>query len=89
MAVRLNRRHTESVVQKIQASQLLNRLQDHALENVEMSKTQIDAARFLLERVLARAEAPKNVHLSGNVTLSKLIEQAVTGADPTEEPDDE
>jgi len=85
MAARLNRMHTESIVQKIKGDHLLTRLQDHALGTVDMSKSQVSAAEWLLERILARAEAPKNVHLSGNVTLSQLIQQAVTGVVPADD----
>ena len=45
--------------QKIQASQLINRVQGHALGDVEMSATQLKAAEILLRKVapdLARTE---------------------------------
>jgi hypothetical protein len=50
MAVRLNPRNAESVRQKIQVSQLINRVQSHALGEVEMTSTQLDAAKFLLNK---------------------------------------
>lgn len=45
--------------QKIRASMLINRLQDHAFGNCEMSQTQLKAAEILLKKVapdLARQE---------------------------------
>lgn len=52
MAARLNRRHAEHVRAKIQASQLINRLQDHAHGKVEMSPTQVRAAEVCLKKAL-------------------------------------
>jgi hypothetical protein len=77
MPARLNRMHTESVIQKIKASQLLNFLQDHAVDGKysKVAKTRIDAAKFLLERVLARAEAPKQLNVS--LSLAELIKQSL------------
>lgn len=57
MAKRLRTHHQEDVKAKIQASQLVNVLQNHALgasEN-ELKPTQIDAAKFLLNKILSNA----------------------------------
>jgi hypothetical protein len=50
MAVRLNPRNAESTKQKIQVTKLIQRLQNHALGQIEMTTTQIDAAKFLLNK---------------------------------------
>lgn len=50
MAARLNPRNAESTRQKIQVTQLINRVQKHALGEVEMTPTQLDAAKFLLNK---------------------------------------
>ncbi len=50
MASRLNLRHQDDVRKKIQASQLINRLTDHAFAKVEMSPTQVKAAEILLKK---------------------------------------
>ena len=55
MAARLNARHQESVKAKIQASQLVNFLQNHALKENPASPTQIDAAKYLLNKTLSNA----------------------------------
>lgn len=69
MAARLNRNHTENCLSRIKASQLLNRVQDHGLGKVDMTKTQLQAACWTLERLLARAVAPQDINLAGNLTV--------------------
>lgn len=63
MAARLNPRHSEMVRAKIQASQLVNRLTEHALGEAEMSATQVQAAKILLDKTLSNA--PTVTTLSG------------------------
>ena len=55
MAARLNRRHQDMIRQKIQASQLIKRLQNHANGELELTSTQIDAAKFLINKTLSNA----------------------------------
>jgi uncharacterized protein involved in outer membrane biogenesis len=50
MAARLNPRHSEMVRQKIQAGVLIDRLQKHAAGTIEMTASQIEAAKVLLDR---------------------------------------
>ncbi len=50
MAARLNPRHQEMVREKIRASQLVNRLEDHVFGEVEMTSTQVTAALGLLKK---------------------------------------
>jgi hypothetical protein len=50
MAARLRPKHQDEVRAKIQASQLINRLSNHALGKSEMSQTQIKAAEILLKK---------------------------------------
>lgn len=69
MAVRLNRNHSESCLARIKTSQLLNRLQNHGLGKAEMRKTEIQAAIFLVERTLARAVAPQDLNVHGDITV--------------------
>lgn len=52
MAARLNPRHQDFVRAKIQASQLINVLQDHVLGKRELSQSQIKAADVLLRKSL-------------------------------------
>ena len=50
MAARLHLKHQDEIRRKIQASQLVNRLTDHAFNKVEMSSTQVKAAEILLKK---------------------------------------
>ena len=43
-------RHQDDVRKKIQASQLINRLTDHAFAKIEMTTTQVKAAEILLKK---------------------------------------
>ena len=53
MAARKQRWHPEEVRKRIQASQLINRLQKHALADAPiMDNSQVTAARALLNKVL-------------------------------------
>jgi hypothetical protein len=52
MAERLHKRHDEAARKKIQVSQIINRLSDHIDGKVEMSATQIQAAKILLAKSL-------------------------------------
>lgn len=55
MAARLRPRHQDDIKKKIQASQLVNFLQDHALKGGEVNTSRIDAAKFLLNKTLSNA----------------------------------
>lgn len=72
MATRLNNRHQESVKDKIQCSQLVNLLQDHALKGTEISPTRIDAAKFLLNKRLSNAPIEQYTELGGELGINKI-----------------
>ena len=52
MPKRHNLNQTQRTRDKIAASQLINRLEKHVLEDLEMSATQIQAAKILLGKVI-------------------------------------
>jgi hypothetical protein len=53
VAARVNKiRHDDETRAKIQASQLINRLQDHVFDNAEVSQTQMKAIEILLRKTL-------------------------------------
>lgn len=52
MAARNKLSHDAKTREKIQVSQLVNRLMDHSLGKCEMSATQVNAARILLNKKL-------------------------------------
>jgi hypothetical protein len=63
MAARLRLMHQDDVRAKIQTSQLLNRLADHALGIVELTATQVRSIEVLLKKVLPDLQS---VELSGD-----------------------
>lgn len=65
--------HTDEIRAKIQASQLVNRLTDHALGKVELSNTQVRAIEVLLKKTVPDLSS---VELSGN-NDSPLVAQVV------------
>lgn len=58
MAARLNRRHQDMVREKIRASQLVNRLEDHVSGKVDLTDSQIHAIDVLLTLSLKSGAAP-------------------------------
>lgn len=52
MARPIGKLHQDDIRRKIQASQLVNRLTDHALGNVELTNTQVRAIEILLKKTI-------------------------------------
>jgi hypothetical protein len=63
MAARIRKHHQDEIRAKIQSSQLVNRLTDHALGGVELSATQIRAIEILLKKSIPDLSA---VEVSGD-----------------------
>ena len=61
----INKLHQDDVRRKIQASQLVNRLTDHALGGLELSATQIKAIEILLRKSVPDLSA---ITLDGELT---------------------
>jgi hypothetical protein len=101
MAIRLNRLHSENVIARIKTSALVTRLQKNALGTLtqtqnlpdgttrevphEMSRSQVAAAQFLIERTLAKAEAIRELRHSGTISLETLILGAADFAEDTDD----
>lgn len=80
MAARLNRRHQETVREKIRCDKLILSLQNHVDGKSELSSTQIQAAKILLDKSISNAPQIVEQTLSG--TLNHLINlESVTDAD--------
>lgn len=73
MAARYRTWTPEIVRQRIRTSMLVRRLMDQATGKIEMTDNQLAAAKFLVERVVPRAEAKKDVNVSGTLTLAQLV----------------
>lgn len=72
MAARIRKHHQDEVRARIQTSQLINRLTDHALGHVELTPTQVRAIEILLKKSIPDLSSieltgdPENpVHLVG------------------------
>ena len=63
MAARLRLHHQDEVRAKIQSSQLINRLTNHAFGEVELTATQIKAIEILLRKSVPDLQA---IQLSGD-----------------------
>ena len=75
MAARLNKLHQEDIRQKIKASQLINVLQNHALEGKgDLSPTRMKAIEILLRKSVADLSS---VQLSGPGENGEHLFQAI------------
>lgn len=76
MAARLNPRHSEMVREKIRATQLVNRLEDHVFGEAELSATQVTAALGLLRKCVPDLSAQ---NIDADINAGVVIQ--VQGAD--------
>lgn len=72
MAARIRKQHQDEVRARIQTSQLVNRLTDHALGKIELTNTQVRSIEILLKKSIPDLQSveltgdPENpVHLVG------------------------
>jgi chemotaxis protein CheY-P-specific phosphatase CheC len=68
MAARMRKTHQDDVREKIQASQIINRLSGHLNGEVELSTTQVRAAEILLKKTLPDLSS---VDFDGTVNVRK------------------
>ena len=61
MAARLNKRHSDEVRAKIQASALIHRLNACAMGEVELTQVQLGAINSLLDRSVAKLQQIQHV----------------------------
>ncbi len=69
----------ENMKEKIKTTLLIKMLQDHALDDNDVSNSRIDAAKFLLNKVMSNAptvtENDTNIHATGE--FKQIIVQGV------------
>lgn len=84
MAARLNPRHQDAVREKIKASQLINRLTNHALGLLKkpMDATQVAAARAVLDKAIPNAPQHSFVQQELSGPNGGPIEQKIEQAEP-------
>lgn len=85
MAARLNKAHQEDVRLKIKTSQLVNRLQDFALDGFDPktgAPIEIDAQRMKAIEILLRKSLPdlSNVTLAGDADNPIRVEHGVAAS---------
>jgi len=71
--------HSEQVRAKIQASVLIQRLQGHALGELEMTPSQIKAAEALLDRSVPKLSQIQHVGDSDQPVVHKVVREIVRG----------
>ena len=69
--LRNNPRHQAIVREKIRASLLINRLQDHAMGKIELSVSQVQSIKILLDKVLSNA--PTDVNFEGHSDIDVSV----------------
>lgn len=77
MAARtLRPRHQEEIKAKIQGVQLQIMLQEHALtgfyNGIEVSASRIDAAKFLLNKLISNAPTEIDQNITGDLNITKI-----------------
>ena len=73
MAARLNRLHQDSVRQKIQADKIILSLYNHLQGKSELTSTQIQAAKILLDKSISNAPTEMNIGgQQGNPIVTKI-----------------
>ena len=80
MAARLNPGHQQSVRDKIQGSQLVNVLQDHALGKRDLTPTQVQSAKILLDKLVSNAPTQIDANVEGDLTITS-IKRTIIDAD--------
>lgn len=55
MAARLNRRHQDTIREKIKVSNIIDRLEKHVAGEIELSATQVTSAKILLDKTMSNA----------------------------------
>ena len=72
MAERLNRRHQEMIRDKIRASQLVNRLENHVFGELDLNTTQVTAALGLLKKCVPDLKATEHTGPDGEGLFDKV-----------------
>jgi hypothetical protein len=67
MAFKLNARTADVVRKRIQCDKLIDRLQKHVHGELELTVTQIQAAKILLDKSLSNA--PTDMNVAGDMTI--------------------
>lgn len=72
MAARLKPRHQQEIKDKIQTTQLIKRLNNHIDGTIELSNSQIDAIKFLVNKTLSNAPTEIDQNITGALDITKI-----------------
>lgn len=73
MAARtLRPRHQEDIKAKIKVSMIINRLQDNLEGKIELTPSQIQSARILLDKTMSNAPTDTNMNLAATLEVVEL-----------------
>lgn len=78
MAARLRARHQDDIRAKIGVSKIVGRLEQHVYGLIELSPTQVQSARILLDKSLASLTATE---VSGDLAVNVQIVRFADGDD--------
>lgn len=70
MAARLNKRHQDSVREKIKIGNIIDRLEKHVAGEIEMTPSQVASARILLDKTISNAPQEAKLEHSGGITVT-------------------
>lgn len=76
MPARMRKTHQDDVRTKIQTSQLVNRLTDHALGKVELTATQVQAINILIKKTLPDLTSVEGT-LKADVNVSAVTHRVI------------
>lgn len=94
MAERLRPRHQQEIKDKIQTSQLINRLNKHIDGEIELSSSQVDAIKFLVNKTLSNAPTEIDQNITGELDVNhdlvagakELLLQRIKANEPDTKP---
>lgn len=84
MAARLNPRHQDFVRAKIQSQRLIDSLQRHVDGEYEMSPTQIQAAKILLDKSVSNAPTKVDANIDGELAITSITRKIIDAAGNTD-----
>lgn len=74
MAARLNRKHQESVREKIRASQIVNTLENHVFGKRDMQPSQVTAALGLLKKCVPDLSNVEHIGKGGGPIVTAALD---------------
>ena len=76
MAARLNNRHQDMVREKIRASQLVNRLENHVFGEVDLNSSQVTAALGLLKKCVPDLKSSDDtLTVEGEIGVRQVVKE--------------